>query len=48
VAQIISVDLPRPRPATLASDPATASIDAATRSALAEVHPPELTPWLDQ
>jgi NitT/TauT family transport system ATP-binding protein len=48
VAQIIPVDLPRPRPATLASDPATASIDAATRSALAEVHPPELTPWLDR
>jgi len=22
--------------------------DAATRAALAEVHPPELTPWLDR
>ena len=48
VARIIPVDLPRPRPATLAGDPAAASIDAATRAALAEVHPPELTPWLDR
>ncbi|MEX0625823.1 MAG: ABC transporter ATP-binding protein [Chloroflexota bacterium] len=48
VAQIIPVELPRPRPATLSGDPAAASIDAATRTALAEVHPPELTPWLDR
>jgi NitT/TauT family transport system ATP-binding protein len=48
VARIIPVDLPRPRPATLAGDPTAASIDAATRAALAEVHPPELTPWLDR
>jgi NitT/TauT family transport system ATP-binding protein len=48
VAQIIPVGLPRPRPATLASDPAAAADDAATRAALAGVHPPELTPWLDR
>jgi NitT/TauT family transport system ATP-binding protein len=48
VARIIPVDLPRPRPAALAGDATAASIDAATRAALAEVHPPELTPWLDR
>jgi NitT/TauT family transport system ATP-binding protein len=48
VAGIIPVDLPRPRPATLAVDPAAASIDAAVRAALAGVHAPELTPWLDR
>jgi NitT/TauT family transport system ATP-binding protein len=48
VAQIIPVDLPRPRPATLASEPGAAALDAAVRAALAEVHPPELIPWLDR
>lgn len=48
VARIIPVDLPRPRPATLAADATAGSIDAAVRAALAEVHPPELTPWLDR
>ncbi len=48
VAQIIPVDLPRPRSATLAADPTAGSIEAATRAALAAVHPPELTPWLDR
>jgi NitT/TauT family transport system ATP-binding protein len=48
VAEIIPVDLPRPRSATLTGDPAAAGIDAAVRAALAEVHPPELTPWLDR
>jgi NitT/TauT family transport system ATP-binding protein len=48
VAQIIPVELPRPRLATLAGDATAGSIDAATRAALAEVHPPELTPWLDR
>jgi NitT/TauT family transport system ATP-binding protein len=48
VARIIPVDLPRPRPSTLAGDPHAAEIDTATRAALAEVHPPELTPWLDR
>jgi NitT/TauT family transport system ATP-binding protein len=48
VARNIPVGLARPRPAALAGDPTAASIDAATRVALAEVHPPELTPWLDR
>lgn len=48
VARIIGVDLPRPRPATLTGDATAAGIDAATRAALAEVHPPELTPWLER
>jgi NitT/TauT family transport system ATP-binding protein len=48
VARIIPVDLPRPRPATLATNAMAGSIDAAVRAALAEVHPPELTPWLDR
>jgi NitT/TauT family transport system ATP-binding protein len=48
VATIIPVDLPRPRPATLAADPDAAAIDAAVRAALAEDHPAELTPWLDR
>ena len=48
LARIIPVDLPRPRPATLASDPAAAAIDASVREVLAEVHPPELTPWIDR
>ena len=48
VAKIIPVEQPRPRPATLAGDPTAGSIDAATRAALAGVHPPELTPWLDR
>jgi NitT/TauT family transport system ATP-binding protein len=48
VAQIIPVDLPRPRLATLAGDPAAASIDAAVRAALAEHQPPRLSPWVDR
>ncbi|MGZ8562746.1 MAG: ABC transporter ATP-binding protein [Candidatus Limnocylindria bacterium] len=45
VARVIPVDLPRPRPA---ANPAAAAIDVAVRAALAEVHPAELTPWLDR
>jgi NitT/TauT family transport system ATP-binding protein len=48
VAENIPVDLPRPRPASLATDPAAASVDASVRSVLAQVQPPELTPWLDR
>jgi NitT/TauT family transport system ATP-binding protein len=48
VARIIPVDLSRPRLATFASDQAAAAVDGAVRTTLAEVHPPELTPWLDR
>jgi NitT/TauT family transport system ATP-binding protein len=48
VARIIPVDLPRPRPTTLAGNPAAVTIEATTRAVLAEVHPPELTPWIDR
>jgi len=46
VARIVEVDLPRPRP-VLSGDPAAARVDRAVREALAEVHPPELSPWTD-
>jgi NitT/TauT family transport system ATP-binding protein len=48
LAEIIPVDLPRPRPATLAGDPRAATIDTAVRAVLAAVHPPELIPWVDR
>lgn len=48
VARIIPVDLPRPRAASLAGMPEAAAVDAAVRAGLAEVHPAELTPWLDR
>jgi ABC-type nitrate/sulfonate/bicarbonate transport system ATPase subunit len=48
VAEIIPVDLPRPRPASLASDRVAAGVDASVRSVLAQVQSPELTPWLDR
>lgn len=47
-AHILPVDLPRPRRATVAGAPATAALEAAVRDALADVHPPELSPWLDR
>jgi NitT/TauT family transport system ATP-binding protein len=48
VAAVIPVDRRRPRSETLAGDPRAAGIDEATRAALAEVHPAELTPWTDR
>jgi len=45
VARLIPVDLPRPRPA---ASPAAVALDAEVRKALAEVHPADLTPWLDR
>jgi NitT/TauT family transport system ATP-binding protein len=44
VARVIPVDLPRPRPA---ANPDGAAIDADVRGALADVHPSELTSWVD-
>ena len=48
VARVVPVDLPRPRPAAQAGDPAAAAIDQAVRATLADVHPAELTPWIDR
>jgi NitT/TauT family transport system ATP-binding protein len=48
VARVIPVDLPRPRPASPAGDPAASALDEETRAALAELHPPELTRWVDR
>ena len=46
VARVIPVDMPRPRPATAAGS--ATDLEAKVRSALAEVHPPELRPWIDR
>ncbi len=48
VAQVILVEVPRPRPPALTGDPGAVAIDAAVRAALAGVHPAELTPWVDR
>ena len=45
VARVIPVDLPRPRPT---ANPDGAVIDADVRAALADVHPTELTSWVDR
>lgn len=45
VARVIPVDLPRPRSA---ANPDGAAIDADVRGALADVHPSELTSWVDR
>jgi NitT/TauT family transport system ATP-binding protein len=41
VAQLVPVDLPRPRPVGVEA----AELEGAVRAVLASVHPPELTPW---
>ena len=46
VARVIPVNLSRPRPATAAGS--ATDLDAEVRAALAEVHPPELLPWMDR
>ena len=48
VARVLEVDRPRPRPASGSGDPGTMALDSSVRAALAEVHPPELTPWVDR
>jgi NitT/TauT family transport system ATP-binding protein len=45
VARVVEVDLPRPRRVALASEAPAMEAEAAIRSALASVHPPELAPW---
>ncbi|HEX2193970.1 MAG TPA: ABC transporter ATP-binding protein [Candidatus Limnocylindria bacterium] len=46
VADVLPVDLPRPRPVQ-SVDPAVAALDAAVRAALARSRPPELTDWTE-
>ncbi len=45
VAEVVDVDLPRPRPADLMGDARAAALDARVRAALESVHPLELRPW---
>jgi len=45
VARIIDVDLPRPRPVSLAGDVRAVRLEAEVRSTLASVHAPELASW---
>jgi NitT/TauT family transport system ATP-binding protein len=44
----IPVQLPRPRPASTAADPAAAAVEAEVRAALASVHAPELEGWAEE
>jgi NitT/TauT family transport system ATP-binding protein len=48
VARIVEVDLPRPRRIDLEGARHAAEIEAAVRETLAEVHPPELAPWVEE
>jgi NitT/TauT family transport system ATP-binding protein len=45
VARLIPVNLPRPRDVRIGADSRAAEVDAAIRTTLASVHPPELTSW---
>jgi NitT/TauT family transport system ATP-binding protein len=48
VARVVEVDLPRPRRIGLEGARHAAEIEAAVRETLAEVHPPELAPWVEE
>jgi len=45
VARVVEVDLPRPRPVVVTTDPRAAAIAAEVRDELASVHALELRPW---
>ena len=45
VARLVEVDLPRPRPVSLAGDARATQLEAAVRDTLASVHAPELAAW---
>ncbi len=47
-AHLVPLDLPRPRRTTHGSLPAATAAEAMVRKALAQVHPPELAPWVDR
>lgn len=46
VARLVEVDLPRPRRIELLGERRGVQIEAEVRRTLAEVHPPELSPWV--
>jgi NitT/TauT family transport system ATP-binding protein len=48
VARVVEVDLPRPRPISLAGDSRAVQLEAAVRDTLSAVHAPELTSWTAQ
>jgi NitT/TauT family transport system ATP-binding protein len=48
VARLMEVDLPRPRPISLAGDSHAVQLEAAVRDTLTSVHAPELTSWTAQ
>jgi NitT/TauT family transport system ATP-binding protein len=45
VARLVEVDLPRPRPVSLAGDASATQLETAVRYTLASVHVPELAAW---
>jgi NitT/TauT family transport system ATP-binding protein len=45
VARVVDVDLPRPRPVSLAGDSRATELEAEVRETLASVHAPELAAW---
>ncbi len=45
VARLVEVDLPRPRPVSLAGDARATQLETAVRDTLASVHAPELAAW---
>ena len=45
VSRVVEVDLPRPRPVVVTTDPRAATVAAEVRDALASVHALELRPW---
>jgi NitT/TauT family transport system ATP-binding protein len=47
VAQVVEVDLPRPRPAELMGNPRAAQLAAEVREALTSAHALELRPWAE-
>jgi NitT/TauT family transport system ATP-binding protein len=45
VARVLAVELPRPRPVSLAGDAQATALEAEVRDTLASVHAPELASW---
>ncbi len=48
VARVVDVDLPRPRPVELATDPRAASLATEVRDVLSATHAAELRPWAEE